>query len=36
MEGLLYYTTNWWWIFAILGLVWFTDLVDYFFDKWGM
>ena len=38
MEGLLYYLSgveNWWWVLAIIGLVWSTDLIDYIFDNWS-
>tara|TARA_R100000742_G_C4206238_1_gene33901 strand:- start:259 stop:381 length:123 start_codon:yes stop_codon:yes gene_type:complete len=35
MEGLLHYTTNWWWVLAIVGMIWFTDLIDHIFDKWS-
>jgi|LWDU01.1.fsa_nt_gi hypothetical protein len=34
MEGLLHYTSNWWWVLAIIGLVWLTDLIDWIVDKW--
>tara|TARA_R110000851_G_scaffold116943_1_gene243458 strand:- start:287 stop:406 length:120 start_codon:yes stop_codon:yes gene_type:complete len=37
MEGLLHYASgieNWWWLLAIIGLVWVTDLVDWVVDKW--
>jgi CDP-diglyceride synthetase len=34
MEGLLHYTSNWWWVLAIIGLVWLTDIVDWIVDKW--
>ena len=35
MEGLLHYTSSWWWVLAIVGVIWLTDLIDYIFDKWG-
>jgi len=34
MEGLLHYTSNWWWVLAIIGLVWLTDLIDWIVDRW--
>jgi CDP-diglyceride synthetase len=34
MEGLLHYTSNWWWVLAIIGLVWVTDLIDWIVDRW--
>ena len=34
MEGLLHYTSEWWWMVVIIGLVWVTDLVDWVVDKW--
>ena len=36
MEGLLYYTSEWWWVLLVIGMMWLTDLIDYIFDKWGM
>jgi|TARA_B110001454_G_C12484716_1_gene335867 CDP-diglyceride synthetase len=34
MEGLLHYTSNWWWVLVVIGLVWSTDLIDWIVDKW--
>jgi CDP-diglyceride synthetase len=34
MEGLLHYTSNWWWMLAAIGLVWLTDIIDWVVDKW--
>jgi hypothetical protein len=34
MEGLLHYTSEWWWMVVIIGLVWLTDIVDWIVDKW--
>jgi len=34
MEGLLHYTSDWWWMVVIIGLVWLTDVVDWIVDKW--
>jgi len=36
MEGLLHYTSEWWFVLVAMGLIWMTDLIDYIFDKWGM
>tara|TARA_R110000744_G_scaffold364497_2_gene473054 strand:- start:298 stop:423 length:126 start_codon:yes stop_codon:yes gene_type:complete len=33
MEGLLHYTSNWWWVLVIMGLVWSTDIIDWIVDK---
>jgi len=35
MEGLLHYTSNWWWVLVIIGMVCMTDLIDYIFDNWS-
>ena len=34
MEGLLYYTSDWWFVLVVMGMIWMTDLIDWFFDKW--
>jgi hypothetical protein len=35
MEGLLHYTSDWWFVLAIMGMIWMTDLIDYIIDKWS-
>ena len=34
MEGLLHYTSEWWFVLVVMGMIWMTDLIDWFFDKW--
>tara|TARA_B100000959_G_C14500177_1_gene426871 strand:- start:76 stop:183 length:108 start_codon:yes stop_codon:yes gene_type:complete len=34
MEGLLHYTSDWWFVLVVMGMIWMTDLIDWFFDKW--
>ena len=33
MEGLLYFTSEWWFVLVAMGMIWMTDLIDWFFDK---
>ena len=33
MEGLLHFTSEWWFVFVAMGMIWMTDLIDWFFDK---
>jgi len=34
MEGLLHYTSDWWFVLVVMGMIWMTDLIDWIFDKW--
>ena len=34
MEGLLHYTSEWWFLLVVMGMIWMTDLIDWIFDKW--
>ena len=34
MEGLLHYTSDWWFVLVVMGMIWMTDLIDWFIDKW--
>ena len=34
MEGLLHYTSEWWFVLVVMGMMWMTDLIDWIFDKW--
>jgi hypothetical protein len=34
MEGLLHYTSDWWFVLVVIGMIWMTDLIDWIFDKW--
>ena len=34
MEGLLHYTSEWWFVLVVMGMIWMTDLIDWIFDKW--
>tara|TARA_R110002073_G_scaffold47547_1_gene128761 strand:+ start:165 stop:275 length:111 start_codon:yes stop_codon:yes gene_type:complete len=34
MEGLLHFASEWWFVLVAMGMIWMTDLIDWFFDKW--
>ena len=34
MEGLLHFTSEWWFVLVAMGMIWMTDLIDWIFDKW--
>ena len=34
MEGLLHFTSEWWFVLVAMGMIWMTDFIDWFFDKW--
>ena len=34
MEGLLHYTSDWWFVLVVMEMIWMTDLIDWIFDKW--
>ena len=33
MEGLLHYTSDWWFVLVVMGMIWMTDLIDWIFEK---